>query len=899
MSEACDRYGRFSGTCRTIPDMAMSWPFVGRYNELRLVGEALRDPTRRGIILGGMAGVGKSRLVTEALRALDNERLVCLRADATPGARDIPLGAFAHLLPPTAPSGGSSVNVVRWAAAALDTRVAPGRLVLVIDDVHLLDPASATLLLHLVRNERGRVLATVRSGEAAPEPVMALWKDEWLDRVDLAPVTYDDIKGILHRVLGGAVESRTIGRLQELARGNVLFLRELVDAGLTSGVLAERHGVWCWEGQLPIAPRLTELIGARIGAMAADEREVIELVAFGEPLGAELLAGLTSTEAIERVEEKQMISVVEEGRRLSAKVAHPLYTDFVRAQCPRLRARRRLHQLASAVEDKGARRREDVLRVAVWRLDSNTAADPVHLTAACEYAFAAYDVPLAIRLGRAAADAGDHRAAIVLAHILNYAERYDEAEKALLAVANKTMTDEERILYAIARAHGLNWGLGRGEEARQMLRSAEEAVTDPAWRDWARGYRGAFLVFAGECPQALRHAQELLAGPPASPPAGAMATAVAALAFGHMGQSEAAVDMATAALDGAAVWRDAIPYVASTLEEARCFAYLFSGELATVEEITKGSYGVGSSMHTDWAMGEIVGTMLQAQAKRLRGRLGEAMRTGREGAARARRGDDTAFGHVCFGELAHAAAMSGNVATAREALAAADERRLPTLRLLRYWIDLSRPWVAAAGGDIKRAVELALQHAETTRPGQLRGFEVFSLHDVARLGAAPRVAHRLQELAGEVDGGLAPACADQALAAARGDGFGLMAAAEQFERLGMLLYAAEAAAQAADAHRAMGQTARAQESASRAWALAARCEGARTPALVVVRSPGLTDREREIAQLAAGGRSNKAIAEYLVISVRTVENHLQAVYRKLGVAGRAGLIRFFQTSSED
>ncbi|GAA4629516.1 hypothetical protein GCM10023113_37800 [Cellulomonas oligotrophica] len=54
-------------------------------------------------------------------------------------------------------------------------------------------------------------------------------------------------------------------------------------------------------------------------------------------------------------------------------------------------------------------------------------------------------------------------------------------------------------------------------------------------------------------------------------------------------------------------------------------------------------------------------------------------------------------------------------------------------------------------------------------------------------------------------------------------------------------------------------------------------------------SPGLTSREREVAQHAAGGLTNRDIADLLVVSVRTVENHLQRVYGKLGITTRAAL----------
>ena len=53
----------------------------------------------------------------------------------------------------------------------------------------------------------------------------------------------------------------------------------------------------------------------------------------------------------------------------------------------------------------------------------------------------------------------------------------------------------------------------------------------------------------------------------------------------------------------------------------------------------------------------------------------------------------------------------------------------------------------------------------------------------------------------------------------------------------------------------------------------------------------LTPREREIALLAAAGSSSREIADRLVVSVRTVDNHLQNAYRKLGVTRRQDLPR--------
>ena len=49
----------------------------------------------------------------------------------------------------------------------------------------------------------------------------------------------------------------------------------------------------------------------------------------------------------------------------------------------------------------------------------------------------------------------------------------------------------------------------------------------------------------------------------------------------------------------------------------------------------------------------------------------------------------------------------------------------------------------------------------------------------------------------------------------------------------------------------------------------------------------LTGREREVLDLVAAGHDNREIADRLVLSVRTVERHLQTVYRKLDLTGSA------------
>ena len=50
---------------------------------------------------------------------------------------------------------------------------------------------------------------------------------------------------------------------------------------------------------------------------------------------------------------------------------------------------------------------------------------------------------------------------------------------------------------------------------------------------------------------------------------------------------------------------------------------------------------------------------------------------------------------------------------------------------------------------------------------------------------------------------------------------------------------------------------------------------------------GLTSREREVARLVAQGKSNRAIADELVVGVSTVEAHITHIFTKLGFSSRA------------
>jgi DNA-binding CsgD family transcriptional regulator len=158
------------------------------------------------------------------------------------------------------------------------------------------------------------------------------------------------------------------------------------------------------------------------------------------------------------------------------------------------------------------------------------------------------------------------------------------------------------------------------------------------------------------------------------------------------------------------------------------------------------------------------------------------------------------------------------------------------------------------------------------------------LTDVARLGGAKDVVDRLSELAQICDSDFVSARADLAIALVAGDPEKLLTVAGDFAAIGADLLAVEAATAAASIWHRRGQLRQATAALARFETCVTRCEGARTPLLSTAKATApLTGREQEVALLAAAGVPSKDIAEILYLSVRTVDNHLQRIYKKLGV----------------
>ncbi|MFF6947231.1 LuxR C-terminal-related transcriptional regulator [Streptomyces iakyrus] len=310
---------------RDATTLELPWPFAGREDELELVRRSLTG-VRRGIVVTGPAGCGKTRLVTEAIRGTD-----CARAGGTPESRTIPFAAFAHLLP-------DSVTLHRA------VQLLSGVRTLLVDDAHLLDDASAALVHQLAVHGRTRLLVVATDGAPVPGAVSRLWTGELLPRLALEPLPEEET-GRLLTAGAGPLDALTLNRLRRLSRGDLRLLRDLLGAVRGQLTPVPDTGERAWRGPVPLTASVREHTAPVLGRSRPLERETLDRLAFAEPLSQDL--DDLDLGALEALESDGLIEVDDHG---AVRLAHPLYGPVLRAAAGRLRARR----LARAPEEYAA-----------------------------------------------------------------------------------------------------------------------------------------------------------------------------------------------------------------------------------------------------------------------------------------------------------------------------------------------------------------------------------------------------------------------------------------------------------------------------------------------------------------------------------------------------------------
>jgi DNA-binding CsgD family transcriptional regulator len=759
----------------------------------------------------------------------------------------------------------------------------PRPLLVLVDDAHLLDDGSASLVHQLVLAGAATVLACVlsspRPAQPGADPMVVLWKDYGAARIELGPLDGPAIEDLLLAVLGGPTDTVSLRQIAERSLGDPLFLHELVIGALDGGSLREESGIWRLHGPLQPTARLVELVTTRLGSLSDAERHVLELTALGGHLAQPALDQLADPAALASLEDRVLLASRMDGRRLQIRLAHPVYGDVVRSSLSPRRQRVLAQELAEAA---GGRRQDDTLLRAQLQLVGGNGSTDL-LVPGAKAARERRDYVLAERLARAAMENGEGFEARLLAAEAAYMSgRHEEAARELHALAGDTTDPVQRALISlVCFDHDLLGGAADGGDLVGLV----AAEPGGAWSDelWARRL---CLDARSLGPMAVLRAVGPLPESDGGPRTSLHALLGGCLArAGRMHQALAFLvpPAGPSVRQGATVLAEPWSPFAD-----HAFTLIALGRLDEAEELLAAAQ---QEITADEGSQESAIVAACLGGLRLeQGRVQTAFLQATSAAAVFLDLSLPVSARWCESLSASALALAGVAPKASQTLAVLDALDLPTD--MRYEVDVlqARAWAWAAGGDMgtaRKTLEDAVQVGKEA--GDLLGVTK-ALHGLARMGRARQVVADMETLAPQVDGRLTATRLAYVMAAADKDSTALTAAAAEFEGLGTLLYAAEALGESAVHLRRDGASREAAATQQTAARLLARCEGAVTPFVRAIGARAqLTPAELDTALQAAIGSTDKQVAEMMHLSVRTVENRLHRAYQKLGISHRREL----------
>jgi DNA-binding NarL/FixJ family response regulator len=869
--------------------MARNWPVVRRESEYTAVQAALVDqPENCGIVIIGDAGVGKTTLARLVTRALPTPVHWVV---GTESARSIPLGVFAPLVGTATPP-----HPIACLATARETLLSEDHSVIAVDDAHLLDQLSATLLHQLALDGSMRIVATVRAGESVPDAITSMWKNGYLQRLYLTPFDKEQSVTLIEQALGGRVEGLSAELMWDASGGNALFLRHLVEGALQAGTLRQVRGIWQLRGRLAVTSELASLLDSRVDQLPDAVLQALQVLTCCEPLDLDTLCKIAGDDAVEKAESCGLIRVTKD-HSITVRFNHPLFGEVIRRRLGTAASRRLSGELVRALNERPPTTPAERIRLAELTIGSGQAADVSLLVAAARDAVALTNITLSERLARAGVSRGGGLAASeLLARSLSWQGNGVEAEEVLRPFQVDELNDVDVVRWGLARVANLQWSMGDVEGAGSVLETLQGRVRDPGLRLLVDGVASASLSFENQLGKAVALSQQVLSDESAPGAAVEWAVFGGALALALMGRLE---DVSAIAKRRHVIERrvDGLVWYLAAFGEVRALA--LAGEFDAAE---KRSAGFGQTslagQYLAWSMANVlVGTVDLA-----RGRFADTVARMEETVAALASESAASLSFPARLLLAQSYCVLGRVGPGAEVVAELRTWYGSHVAVFGPQLRIAEAWLAAAEGKISAAINLALDAARRAEDSGQRAIEMLALHDAVRFGDRSSFG-RLVDIATDVGGRLAVVIAAHTAALRDRDAAAILAAAHQFEEIGALLSAADAAAQATSAFRASANRRRTVEAAAVAHRLAAECGGIRTVALDISAHPlPLTMREREIANLVGVGLSNKEIADRLVVSVRTVEGHLYRAGIKLDISDReqlAAIMRGGQTRSVD
>ena len=827
---------------------------------------ALTVHPARSIVLRGPAGIGKSHVADEVARRIERSaRGVALRrVFAGEAQQSLDFGALLHLLPLDGAPVSTEFELVQRLRRELVEQATP--TVVVIDDIGMLDRKSAAVIDGLVRAGDVTVIVTERTaadGERDDDHHLAATLRDHADSVVVGPLAVDDLTALLVEWAGPG-EVGSLRRLAAMSEGNPLALRELLASAQATSAVVERSGLWHLDGFVPGGRSLAQLVESHLRRLSPPEWDLLRTVAIAGSVPRRVLSRL-DLEAVERLERANLIA----GN--PCVVQHPLYAEVMRGQLVGEETRRLCSKLASAVgPDDGV----DPARLAEWMLDSESGIDDRTARLGAAVAVGRWENSLARRLIAAirvptAADLVQSVWAHANDGALDAAQ--DLADRAVAAAE----TEIERVDAGLARAELFSLQLGRSEEGYEQLEGLRTTLTQPDQRARVDGATALYMRLTGKGPLAATSTAAATAIDVTSD--AARLSVVLADAFGKVfaGSFDA---VAPAILEGNQLAeRLPSPHDTVRLGMIDALRHLLAGDFGRAGEVVErwlrlADVSMVRPAHAVW-LG------LSAQLACFAGDLDRAVLCGREAVRAADHVDDIGAGGFIRGELRAVLVELGMVAEPHPTesplgRARAELRMLPddavdarAARLTRHAVDagylLWAPWIG---------------------------------REAVRRGPAPMTAPIVIEIADAMDGPLVDAIAAHARGTIERDVDELERAVQLFAGVGAvtpaldtLIGAIETAIGADVDPVTIRRRVLEAQKMTRAFTPHVPPRIAERLARLVAIADLPSERQLEIARLVADGMSSKDVAARLVVSVRTVDNHLAAVYRHLGLDGRQAL----------
>jgi DNA-binding CsgD family transcriptional regulator len=343
---------------------ALRTPLVGRDAEVDLLADVMarcRRGERTVTVLTGEPGMGKTRLLEEAAALAAERGVALLRGTFSIGEQDLPLAALRRglaLLPEPTAAGTRLEGLMRTSTgrdiryqmvesaidAIMDVVADRQPLSFLMEDAQWADPESLQVMRAVARRSAGQAVAVVVVARPTPRPpglnrfIQMPVLEVHERRLD--PLSDEAMGSLVQSHLGAPPGPRLRAQLGRTG-GNALLLTELLREVGTSPDLQRDDGVVdLAPGTVVRAPDLGDHVAGRMEALSAIGRQVVTLVALADLTPVQLARLLDSTVA---ALSPTIDEVVEDGlvvaRTTHLRLRHDLLRDAVLARvAPAVRA---------------------------------------------------------------------------------------------------------------------------------------------------------------------------------------------------------------------------------------------------------------------------------------------------------------------------------------------------------------------------------------------------------------------------------------------------------------------------------------------------------------------------------------------------------------------------------